>query len=147
MSDNSCNTNTQIQESSLFICPVTGHEANGKHSFSVISVCGHVLSDKAIKEVPSKFCYQCQKEFSPEDILSLNPTGDKLNKMKAEMELKLADRKGKKSKKRERSKLDKSSFLSIKVKEVIKDANANLEKFKHDKVCKSLFSEKKLKTQ
>jgi hypothetical protein len=42
-----------------YYCPITMIEFNGKHPFVVMSSCGCVLSERAIKEVESKECLVC----------------------------------------------------------------------------------------
>jgi len=44
---------------SRFGCPVTNLPANGLYKFVVMRVCGCVISEKAIKEVPSQTCLGC----------------------------------------------------------------------------------------
>jgi len=56
-----------------FICPVTGLEVNGHHSFSVLRRCGCVFADRALKEVQSSECLQCREPFTTEDVQPLNP--------------------------------------------------------------------------
>eukprot|EP01083_Nonionella_stella_P306626 1074602_1 len=52
----------------FFGCPITMLPANGKSRFVTIRACGCVLSERAIKEVPSDTCLLCNKAFdsSPE---------------------------------------------------------------------------------
>jgi hypothetical protein len=39
-----------------FICPIVGVEMNGGYRFYMLWSCGHVLSEKAIKEVQQQTC-------------------------------------------------------------------------------------------
>ncbi|KAI9331803.1 Rtf2 RING-finger-domain-containing protein [Zopfochytrium polystomum] len=58
-----------------WICPVTLKEMNGNHRFSFIASCGCVLSEEALKQVPSATCLSCSKPFDAEkDVVPLNPT-------------------------------------------------------------------------
>lgn len=43
--------NFQALDSALFVCPVTGLEANGVVRFVVLRKCGTVVAEKAIKQV------------------------------------------------------------------------------------------------
>lgn len=56
-----------------FICPVTGLEMNGRYKFCVLWTCGCVLSERALKEVPSDVCHKCAKPFTNDDIVLLLP--------------------------------------------------------------------------
>lgn len=45
-----------------YICPITMKEMNGKHRFVYLDTCGCVMSEQAMKEVPSKTCIKVQIE-------------------------------------------------------------------------------------
>lgn len=55
-----------------WVCPITGLEMNGLHKFLYLSTCGCVLSDRAIREVPSQACQQCGIAFTAEDMVAIN---------------------------------------------------------------------------
>lgn len=55
-----------------YICPVTGLEFTGKHSFVALWTCGCVFSDRILKEVKSNACVSCFKAFTKDDVLVLN---------------------------------------------------------------------------
>lgn len=129
--------------SAPFICPITGLETNGRYSFSVYVICGHVLSDKAIKEVAVDHCLVCQSKCEDTDLIPLNPSKEVMEQLKNNI---VKKRRKRDKRKRERSKPEKVTTLSIKVKDVLKDASHNLEKFMDDDICQSLFTEKKPKT-
>jgi len=46
---------------SRFGCPITGLPANGLYKFVIMRVCGCVISEKALKEVPSQTCLGCSR--------------------------------------------------------------------------------------
>ncbi|KAJ3169312.1 hypothetical protein HK101_011496 [Irineochytrium annulatum] len=50
-----------------FVCPISMKEMNGKNRFCFIASCGCVLSEQAMKEVPSKTCLRCNKPFTEGD--------------------------------------------------------------------------------
>ncbi|KAJ4460415.1 putative protein RTF2 [Paratrimastix pyriformis] len=56
----------------LFVCPVTGEEANGHHRFVTLFHCGHVISEGAMKHFPEPRCPVCRQPFRPEDVIVLN---------------------------------------------------------------------------
>jgi hypothetical protein len=68
-----------------FYCPITMVEMNGLHPFSVIQSCGCVISDKALKEVPSPTCLRCGKDFSEVDVYKINPPDDVVSTIRAEL--------------------------------------------------------------
>ena len=64
-----------------FVCPITQLKANGRQRFRVMRGCGCVLSEKALKEVPSKVCLACGKpletvEIAENSILIAPPEGE-----------------------------------------------------------------------
>jgi len=71
---------------SMFICPTVGIEMNGKHRFCFIWNCGCVLSEKALKEVRSDVCHKCNRPYSPNDIIVLNPADEEIMEMRNRME-------------------------------------------------------------
>jgi len=56
-----------------FICPITLIEV-GHHRFSLIKSCGCVLSERALREIPSPTCLQCGTPFTNSDVIPLNPS-------------------------------------------------------------------------
>ena len=69
-----------------YICPVAGVEMNGKYRFCFIWSCGCVLSERAMKEVPSEVCHKCGKVFDPEDVVILNGDESDIERQKVTME-------------------------------------------------------------
>lgn len=84
---------------SPYICPLIGLEMNGKYKFCFLWSCGCVMSERALKEVKSKICHQCQQPFSDTDIVIINAEGDDLKLMEENVALrKTAQKKCKKQK-------------------------------------------------
>jgi len=96
----------------FFICPVTQLETNGHHSFKVLRPCGHVFAEKAftdMKQGTSPICFLCNKPYTKDDIIPLNPTEESVID---ELRQRSRDRKskqnnGKKEKKEKKSKKEK----------------------------------------
>ncbi|KAG0343269.1 hypothetical protein BG004_005418 [Podila humilis] len=74
-------TNHDQEPVSRFICPITMKEMNGKHRFVYLDTCGCVLSEQAMKEIPSKTCIKCAKPFQSVNVITLNPKGEELKAM------------------------------------------------------------------
>ena len=87
-------------EASEYVCPVVGLEMNGKYRFIFLWTCGCVFSERAIKMVKSETCNQCNKPFTDDDVIVLNPDDDELDSMKARMEARRARAKALKKSKR-----------------------------------------------
>jgi len=92
-----------------WICPVTLIETNGKSRFCVLRSCGCVLSDKALREVPSTRCLRCQKPYQPEQIIGLVLSAAEQDELKRKLELKrgqevVEKKKDKKEKEQEKKK-------------------------------------------
>ena len=63
----------------LWICPITGLEMNGTYKFYVVFTCGCVFSDRAYKSIQSSTklnCLKCEKPFTLNDLIILNPNDD-----------------------------------------------------------------------
>ncbi len=65
-------------EAPYFVCPITSLPGNGKYKFVVMRNCGCVLSERALKEVPSETCLVCHRAI-PEDDLKHNEAFIRLN--------------------------------------------------------------------
>ncbi|KAG0223415.1 hypothetical protein BGW42_005911 [Actinomortierella wolfii] len=93
-------TNVEQEQPAQFICPLTRKEMNGKQRFVFIDTCGCVLSEQAMKEVPSQTCVQCGKAFEPENVLVINPKPEEQEVMKANLAIKQAKKEAEKEKKK-----------------------------------------------
>lgn len=71
----------------LWICPITGLEMNGTYKFFALFNCGCVFSERAYKTIQSSTklnCLKCEKPFTQNDLIILNPNdGDELEQNKA----------------------------------------------------------------
>ncbi|XP_076284265.1 replication termination factor 2 [Lasioglossum baleicum] len=84
---------------SPYICPVIGLEMNGKYKFCFLWSCGCVMSERALKEIKSTVCHQCQQPFCETDIVIINAEGDDLKKMEENVaNRKIMQKKSKKQK-------------------------------------------------
>nr|CAG4650350.1 EOG090X0ACT [Sida crystallina] len=91
-------------QSAEYVCPVIGVEMNGKFRFCFIWTCGCVMSERSLKEIKTTVCHKCQKPFSEEDVILMNPSDEEIDEQKTKMELRRAKNKSKsKSLKREAS--------------------------------------------
>jgi hypothetical protein len=94
---------------SPFICPVTLAEVGRHQRFSLLKSCGCVLSERALREVPSHTCLQCGKQFETNDIMPLNPTTEEMGELRQAMETRRASEKQDRKEKKERKKDKKAS--------------------------------------
>ncbi|KAG6628065.1 hypothetical protein I3843_15G150100 [Carya illinoinensis] len=69
----------------LFECPITGLEINGKYRFLALRNCGHVLSAKALKEVKSSACLVCHEEFQESDKIVINGSEEEVAVLRERM--------------------------------------------------------------
>lgn len=83
------------------VCPVTGLEMNGRHRFSFVWTCGCVLSERALREVPSETCHRCGAPFQEGNVVTLNPPEDELEAVKTAMNARRAAAKAAKKAKKE----------------------------------------------
>ncbi|EFJ45713.1 hypothetical protein VOLCADRAFT_63267, partial [Volvox carteri f. nagariensis] len=91
----------QPSNDSDFCCPVTGVAFNGRYKFVVLRPSGHVVSEKALKEVPAVVEELAGKKVSELEITPVNPTGEQLEQLRARIAARLAEKAGsKKDKKR-----------------------------------------------
>lgn len=86
-----------------YICPISRQETSGKYPFVVYATCGHVVSEKARKELPQARCLVCDKPYEPLDVIPLCPTDD--NMLVHQKERMVARRKGLKAAKKARKAL------------------------------------------
>ncbi|CAO3573589.1 unnamed protein product [Mortierella alpina] len=84
-------------------------EMNGKHRFVYLDSCGCVMSEQAMKEIPSKTCIKCTKPFESCNVVVLNPKPEELEVMEAALGEKqariLAEKKEKKKAKASKKEL------------------------------------------
>nr|CAG4644163.1 EOG090X0ACT [Lepidurus arcticus] len=111
-----------------YICPIIGLEMNGKFRFCFLWSCGCVMSEKAVKEIKSTVCHKCQKPFSEEDVVVLNPGNDELSAINDRMDARRARAKAdKKNKAQKRSGEEETSTQTNKANgKKLKKDNTNL---------------------
>jgi len=102
-------TNHDQEPVARYVCPITMKEMNGKHRFVYLDTCGCVLSEQAMKEIPSKSCIKCTKPFESCNVVVLNPKPEELEVMEAALGEKqariLAEKKEKKKAKASKKEL------------------------------------------
>jgi len=100
-------TNHDQEPVSRYVCPITMKEMNGKHRFVYLDTCGCVMSEQALKEVPSKTCIKCTTPFESFNVIVLNPRAEEQEAMEVALMEKqariLAEKKEKKEKKKAKS--------------------------------------------
>lgn len=86
---------------SRWICPISGVEMNGNYKFLYSTVCGCVVSEKAMKTMTTTnmVCLKCDKAYSDNDLIVLNPSEEDLALNTEKMKLKQEAKKTKKSSK------------------------------------------------
>ncbi|KAF6031192.1 RTFDC1 [Bugula neritina] len=118
-----------ISNCAPYICPVTGLEMNGKHRFCFIWTCGCVISERALKEVPSSLCHKCAKPYAADDVIVLNGDDADFELMKSRMEeRRLAAKQSKKGKKK--AKTDSEGEPSSKAAKLADKGETSLDKSK-----------------
>ncbi|KAF9571243.1 hypothetical protein EC968_000839 [Mortierella alpina] len=102
-------TNHDQEPVARYVCPITMKEMNGKHRFVYLDTCGCVMSEQAMKEIPSKTCIKCAKPFESLNVVVLNPKPEELEVMEAALVEKqariLAEKKEKKKAKASKKEL------------------------------------------
>ncbi|KAF9582304.1 hypothetical protein BGW38_000388 [Lunasporangiospora selenospora] len=109
-------TNHDQEPVSRFVCPITMKEMSGKLRFVYIDSCGCVLSEQAMKEIPSETCIKCAKPFSPHSVILLNPRPEELKAMEvalAEKQARIAAEKKEKKKAKAANKKDMEQLNSV----------------------------------
>eukprot|EP01129_Flabellula_baltica_P001669 TRINITY_DN11610_c0_g1_i1.p1 TRINITY_DN11610_c0_g1~~TRINITY_DN11610_c0_g1_i1.p1 ORF type:complete len:263 (-),score=65.43 TRINITY_DN11610_c0_g1_i1:20-808(-) len=84
---------------SPFVCPVTGYPVNGNYKFSALP-CGHVVCNRAIKEIKLRSCGICNTEFVPNEVLELHPSVEKYKRLYEELKAKRKEEISQKKRKR-----------------------------------------------
>jgi len=104
-------------EQSRFLCPITRLELNGRYRFVYLKSCGCLISEKALKEIPTndQQCVVCGKYY--EDVegnfISVYPDGDELEKLKERCFLEMKSTKSKDQKESKRKhKLENNDTIS-----------------------------------
>lgn len=82
-------TNSSIERRniSLYICPITKLEMNGKHRFVFLWNCCCVFSEKTLKQIDNDgHCPSCSNAYKKEEIVVLNGNVADMERMKENMQ-------------------------------------------------------------
>lgn len=85
-----------------WVCPVTMLEANGKNRFFAMRPCGCVLSERALKEVPSVNCLKCSKPVKADSSILLAPSKEEFDEAKTRIELRAKEHKEERKEKKDK---------------------------------------------
>lgn len=83
----------------MFLCPITNVEFNGAQPFVAIWTTGHVLSEKALREIGIDALQADYGPFESDDVIKLIPLDDELDALQHKMVVRRSQKKDK-SKKR-----------------------------------------------
>eukprot|EP01027_Heterolobosea_sp_BB2_P020702 GEZU01029573.1.p1 GENE.GEZU01029573.1~~GEZU01029573.1.p1 ORF type:complete len:357 (-),score=121.60 GEZU01029573.1:12-1082(-) len=103
-----------------YICPITLHEIKGQYKFVLVKTCGHVVSDRAVKEMSSsksaagtqqqqKQCLVCSAAYTDEKVIILDPSLSTEESIRERRDALLAKREQEAKAKKEAKKKAKSS--------------------------------------
>ncbi|KAK5578862.1 hypothetical protein RB653_008537 [Dictyostelium firmibasis] len=146
---------------SPWLCPITKLEVgSSSYKFKILKTCGHVFSEKSFKELlnddnnnnttttkkeidKSKndqlSCFLCSKEYTTNDLITINPLNEELEQMKIVLQEKLANSK-KKSNKKSDKKSDKKRSLESNLTSESSFTSNTLEKT-NEEITKKMKSE------
>ena len=80
--------NTKKDPTFQFMCPLSQTEFNGLNKFVLLWTCGCMISEKAFqetKDIGKNKCLLCNKEYTKEDIISMNMTPEEQEKIKKDI--------------------------------------------------------------
>lgn len=75
-------TATDAEAAERFVCPVT-HLHSTSYPFVAITACGHVFSDRAVKQMSDLSCATCGTIFSESQLIPINGTPEQVETLKA----------------------------------------------------------------
>lgn len=75
-------TRADDEAAERFVCPVT-HLPATRYPFVAISSCGHVFSDRAMKQMNDASCATCGRSFKEADLIPINGTPEQVAALKA----------------------------------------------------------------
>eukprot|EP01137_Pigoraptor_chileana_P025546 Opistho-2@7365 len=78
------------RQASKYVCPISGLEMNGRYKFCFLRSCGCVLSEKALREIPSTTCHKCGKAYVEQDVVVINGNEESVERNRANMEARRA---------------------------------------------------------
>lgn len=91
--------NFQPGNDAQFVCPTTGQELNGRFRFCVLRNTGHVVSERALKQIPQAVEEHVGQKWTSEDLIPINGTVEEVEQLRDAM---LARRAALKSKKKDK---------------------------------------------
>uniref|UniRef100_A0A2M3Z814 Replication termination factor 2 n=1 Tax=Anopheles braziliensis TaxID=58242 RepID=A0A2M3Z814_9DIPT len=77
---------TKDDQSSPFICALSGLEMSGLFRFIALWTCGCVFSERALKAIKDKSCPVCQVAFIDDDIIILNGSEEDVWQMRSKLQ-------------------------------------------------------------
>lgn len=112
-------SDTSTEEPSLFVCPISGVETNGRHQFIALRTCGHAFAEKSFEhakvsdpsqEKGKQLCPLCSVSYTKDDMIALNATADEvLEDLKKRMKEREKEEKEKKKKKKNKKRKEADS--------------------------------------
>lgn len=67
--------------STPFACPITDLPCD-RYPFCALATCGHVFSERAVKEMRDGTCSLCDAPFDPADAIPINGSAEQLVQLK-----------------------------------------------------------------
>ncbi|KAG2493539.1 hypothetical protein HYH03_008353 [Edaphochlamys debaryana] len=95
-------TSFQPSNDSDFACPISGAALNGRYKFVVLRPSGLVVSEKAVKEVPAAVEELAGRKVAECDPLPINPTGEELDRLRARLMARAAEKADKAASKKDK---------------------------------------------
>ena len=77
-----------------YFCPVTNLPLNGRYPFVLIKPTGHVVSQRALKQVGGKCCPVSESPLAPTDTIAINPSEESRKEMLEQLEARRASQAG-----------------------------------------------------
>ncbi|KJE89230.1 hypothetical protein CAOG_00743 [Capsaspora owczarzaki ATCC 30864] len=69
----------------IYYCPITHREMTGRYKFIFFRGCGCVISEQALREVSSDVCMVCSSPIGEFDTVTINPSAEEEEKLRANM--------------------------------------------------------------
>ena len=81
-----------------FVCPFSGAPLNGRIPFVLVRASGHVVAERALKQVGGKSCPVTEAPCAPDELVWVNPTDEQREELVARAAARKAAAKGKRRK-------------------------------------------------
>ncbi|GMH36185.1 hypothetical protein BSKO_04053 [Bryopsis sp. KO-2023] len=69
-------------EEMVFVCPITDLTCL-RSQFSALATCGHVMSDRALKQITDNMCSVCSTPFKHESVIPINGTKEQVEALRS----------------------------------------------------------------